>query len=490
MGEVHVAEQLALHREVALKLIRADRVADPASRARFLTEARACAKLKHPRIVTVYDAGEDTDGTLYIAMELVPGPTLRALIDAPMVWRRATEIARQIADGLAAAHEANILHRDLKPENVIVDGPLEAPRCTILDFGIAKLLGQPGGVTDTGVALGTPGFIAPEVAMHGQATAAADVYALGVVLFEMLTGTHPFTASTPVALVVRHATETAPALPAALAAPDALGEIVAACLAKDPLARPSARAAADALAAVVAGRAPDANVNANVSAPFATETSSMRTLAAPGPAQPTPAAAPIVTGPTASAVAVRPRARRNGAIVVTAAVAVVVVVALALGVLRTLSGPRVSGAPTVGDIAPPFALPLHRPYLGQATWSLDLSLIAGKRGARVAFVPLSCASCPSALARVRGFEASEQKLLVVAVVREDGELSPRARATLDAIADVVTNAPIAVDQHGAVAAQYAVTDDLVLLAIDERGTVAWRDEGVRALDRVPSGVSE
>ena len=193
-GAAHVyrATDVHLDREVAVKVLddAAAKSADPAARERFLVEARTTAGLDHPNVVTVFDAGTDV-GALFLVMELVSGCTLAEHIahHAPLPVDDALQIVRQIAGALAAAHERGIVHRDVKPANVLLD---HSGRALLTDFGIAKHLDEiESALTSHGTVVGTPAYLAPEQGMGQQLTPASDVYALGVVLHEMLTGWHP-----------------------------------------------------------------------------------------------------------------------------------------------------------------------------------------------------------------------------------------------------------------------------------------------------------
>jgi serine/threonine-protein kinase len=207
MGEVHAAVDVRLDREVAIKLVPAAGI-NPVTRARFVREARAAARINHPNAVAVYDAGE-SDGFLYLVMERVTGGTLadRLTETGPMPVSEASAVALAVLAGLGAAHSAGVVHRDVKPANVIV-GP---GGVKLVDFGIATLVGEAGsGVTVAGDVVGTPKYLAPEQIAGQLATPATDLYAVGVVLFEMLTGVAPFDRSTPVATALAHRDEAPP----------------------------------------------------------------------------------------------------------------------------------------------------------------------------------------------------------------------------------------------------------------------------------------
>ncbi len=197
MGEVWLAHLPDFQRDVAVKLLRCD-VANPQSIARFGREVAALAELRHPNTVQIIDWGV-SDSNLYYAMELLTGETLKALVlrEGPLPPERAIPIASQVARALAEAHERGIIHRDVKPDNLFVTGP-QRDFIKVLDFGVAKInAGVPGpfdaSLTHVGMIIGTAGYMAPEQVVTGPINAATDVYALGAVLFFMLTGRAPFT---------------------------------------------------------------------------------------------------------------------------------------------------------------------------------------------------------------------------------------------------------------------------------------------------------
>jgi predicted Ser/Thr protein kinase len=204
MGVVYAAEDARLGRAVALKMLPSAFSRDPVARERLSREARAAASLSHPCIATVY-ALEEIDGDLFIATELVRGTTLRAALDAgPFPPDRLLETLTQIAEALEAAHRHGIVHRDLKPENVLRG---EDGRLKIVDFGIARTLTPvpetQAGLTLTGTRLGTPGYMAPEQLRGLPADARVDIFAFGVMAYELATGAHPFGGSDPAALLER-----------------------------------------------------------------------------------------------------------------------------------------------------------------------------------------------------------------------------------------------------------------------------------------------
>ena len=253
MGTVWVAVQEPLGREVALKLIRTELVNEPRVRERFRREARLVAQLNNPHIVTVLDFGEtDAPGggtTLFIAMELLRGHTLRErLRSGPVSPRESALIVREIADALVTAHAAGVIHRDLKPDNVMLadNGPRPAT-VKLVDFGVARSLtpeARAQRLTQTGVMVGTPGYLAPEVVLGEEAGPSSDLYSVGVLWFEMLARRQPFAAQTPLALAMMHASEPAPRLKDKVpTVPAGLAALVDELLRKDPVARPRDAAA-------------------------------------------------------------------------------------------------------------------------------------------------------------------------------------------------------------------------------------------------------
>ncbi|MFC2144235.1 protein kinase [Acidobacteriota bacterium] len=244
MGEVYRAHDLRLDRDVAIKVLPEGLSQEPDRLRRFEREARAAAALNHPNILDVHDLGEH-EGRAFIVTELLEGESLRAVITSGnLPLRKAVEYGRQIATGLAAAHDTGITHRDLKPANLFLtkDGQIK-----ILDFGLAKL--APSGTTPielsksptqtlqtkTGIALGTPGYMAPEQ-LHGKpADQRSDVFSLGVVLFEMVTGQHPFPGDTIAEIHAAILTQEAPSLSRVSAdVPPLFEHLVARCLEKRP----------------------------------------------------------------------------------------------------------------------------------------------------------------------------------------------------------------------------------------------------------------
>ena len=242
MGEVYRARDERLGRDVAIKVLPPGVAGDPDRLARFEREARALAHLSHPNILTIHDFGRE-GGISFAVTELLDGETLRVVIERGAVeWRKAAEIAASIADGLAAAHEGGVVHRDLKPENVIIttDG-----RVKILDFGLARMetdaataaeaLTEAGGATMPGVVLGTVGYMAPEQVRGEKAAAPADIFALGCILYELLSGSRAFSRQTNADVLAAILTQPPDPLPARVPPlPRSLGAIVERCLQKHP----------------------------------------------------------------------------------------------------------------------------------------------------------------------------------------------------------------------------------------------------------------
>ena len=286
MGQVRRAWDGWLDRPVAIKTLELDG-AEPSAAARFRLEARAMAWLAHPNIVTVFDTG--TDGsTAFLVMELLRGPSLEARLErtGALPVADAVAVGMQIAAALAAAHAAGVVHRDVKPANIAyaADGVVK-----VLDFGIAQLAGAIAArqtrLTQTGMVLGTAAYLSPEQASGGAAGPRSDLYALGCVLFAMLTGGPPFTGDSPVAVCAQHLVAEPPDLAAVRpGCPAPLAGLVGELLRKDPAARPrDATVVCDRLASAGAGD------------PAAAEAVAGSQIAA---APPGPAAAPVPSADT------------------------------------------------------------------------------------------------------------------------------------------------------------------------------------------------
>lgn len=233
IGEVWRAQDLVLDRPVAVKMLRSEYAGQPQALARFRAEARQAGSVSHQSIAQVYDYGEDGPaGSPYLVMELVDGPSLAEVLAAgPLDAASALDVLAQAAAGLQAAHAVGLVHRDIKPANLVI-GPRGQVKIT--DFGIAYAAGS-AQLTQTGTVLGTPAYLAPEQFTGDPASPASDLYALGVVGYECLTGTRPFRGE-PIEIAAAHQDRPLPPLPATV--PPAVAALVAELAAKDPAARP------------------------------------------------------------------------------------------------------------------------------------------------------------------------------------------------------------------------------------------------------------
>lgn len=246
MATVWRARDEMLGRDVAVKVLSPQHAADPGFLARFEGEARHAAAVSHPRLVTVFDCGVES-GTPFIVMELVAGRTLRQVLDeaGALPPGQAVAIAAAVCEGLEAAHAAGLVHRDITPANIVLNGGvLNGGEVKVLDFGIARADGTRA-ATAAGTVVGTVAYLSPEQASGRPADPRSDLYSLGCVLFEMLTGRPPFTADSAVGLAYRQVHDD-PGLPSAWrpGLPARLDEVTAQLLAKDPAARPPTAAAA------------------------------------------------------------------------------------------------------------------------------------------------------------------------------------------------------------------------------------------------------
>jgi serine/threonine protein kinase/tetratricopeptide (TPR) repeat protein len=242
MGRVYRAEQTNLGRTVAVKIIHPHLVGEENTAARFITEARAASRLNHPNSVGIIDFGKTPDGQLYLVMEFLRGRDLARVTheDGALPFRRIVDLLRQTLAALAEAHNANIIHRDLKPENIILE-PVRSGGdfVKVVDFGLAKMRAetQQPGITSPGIVCGTPEYMSPEQARGDPLDPRSDLYAVGVILYQLITGRLPFEADSPTQVVLAHLTET-PKNPQDVAPerqiPKPLVDVALKALAKDP----------------------------------------------------------------------------------------------------------------------------------------------------------------------------------------------------------------------------------------------------------------
>jgi len=330
MGEVWAGRDLRLGRDVAVKLLSPHLASEPGVRGRFEVEARAAAGLNHPNVVAVYDSGEH-EGTPFLVMELLPGRTLAdELTEGPLDPERARAVGAEVLAALAASHRAGVLHRDIKPGNVLLaaDGTAK-----VADFGIAKST-EALDLTSTGTIVGTAAYLAPERLLGQPATAQADLYAVGVLLYEALSGRKPFEADTPMGLM--RAVEASDPVPLAEARPGLDASLVATverAMAKDPGLR---FADADDMAAAL--RIPPAAAGAGAMTVPNVVGPRTRVLTAPPP--------PVERLPVA---AVRTGGRRRGAV----AVVMVLLLVAVVGFLATRGGDPAPTPTAPTSTAPP-----------------------------------------------------------------------------------------------------------------------------------------
>lgn len=290
MATVYLATQGSIGRTVAIKVMPMHFMHDPNFLQRFEREVQVIAKLQHPRILPVYDYGQ-VNNRPYIVMAYMPGGTLADLMEkGPIPLNDVVRMVDQIAEGLDHAHREGVTHRDFKPSNVLLD---RANNAHLADFGIAKISESTVALTGSGV-VGTPAYMAPEMASEGIVTNSVDIYALGVTLYQMLTGRYPFSGDTPLRVMMAHATEPVPdVLVARPDLPAPMAEVIRRSMAKDPVDRyATAGELADALRAAVAGQP----MSFKPATPPAGNEATL--LESPGGyRQPTPTPAPAYTPP-------------------------------------------------------------------------------------------------------------------------------------------------------------------------------------------------
>jgi serine/threonine-protein kinase len=286
MAVVYRATQERLDRTVAVKILSENLAASSEFMERFRREARTSANLRHPNVITVHDFGEDERGVPYLVLEYIEGPTLADLMDTGLDDARIPDLLDQIAAGLDYAHARGVIHRDVKPGNVLIT---EDGRAVLTDFGLAWLL-EGAHLTLTGGVIGTPEYMSPEQAAGEPIDHRCDVYALGVVLYEMLVGERPFVADTPIGVLLKHLQDPAPSvLDARPDLPAPVGDVLQKVLVKDPAQRyASAGELARAFRAAMTGATNSA-------------LATTATAAASRPNTTTPADAPLPSTPAESA---------------------------------------------------------------------------------------------------------------------------------------------------------------------------------------------
>lgn len=261
MGRVYRAEQVALSRTVAVKIIHPHLIGEENAAARFITEARAASRLNHPNSVGVIDFGKTEDGQLYLVMEFLRGKDLARVLyeEGPLAFRRVVSILRQVLAALSEAHHIEIIHRDLKPENIILEPTRSGGDFVkVVDFGLAKIRvdSQMPGITSPGIVCGTPEYMSPEQGRGDPLDARSDLYAVGVILYQLLTGRIPFEAESPTQVVLMHLSQE-PQDPRDIAPerriPDSLVDVCLRALTKSPDTRyENADAFSDALSQALA----------------------------------------------------------------------------------------------------------------------------------------------------------------------------------------------------------------------------------------------
>jgi tRNA A-37 threonylcarbamoyl transferase component Bud32 len=366
MAAVFAAYQPSMERTVAIKVLPRQYAQEPVFLARFRQEATLVANLQHPNILPVFDFGE-SQGYTYLVMPFIQGGTLASRLQGqPLPLEQVVEIIRQVGGALDYAHKKGLVHRDVKPANVLLD---EGGNCLLSDFGIARMVETSVHLTTTGGLVGTPAYMAPEQGLGKKADARTDIYALGIVLYQLVTGRVPFRAETPIAVIRMHIDDPLP-LPRQLnpGLPEAVERVILRALAKDPAERYSS--AAEMVRALQQAAAPAAPATFRAPPPLrvrlgrggaavATPTVRSAPLSRP-PSYPYPP--PVALGAPATtplplppgAIAAARRSRKKGWIIGGAVVALVVLVAGLLSLAQAWPGaqPAPSASPAVSFPAP------------------------------------------------------------------------------------------------------------------------------------------
>jgi serine/threonine protein kinase len=355
MGVVYAAIQPVIEKKVAIKVLAAQFSSAPELVRRFVDEARAVNRIGHDNIIDIFSFGQLPDGRHYFVMEYLEGATLGERLargDLPSV--QLPSVLGQICDALDAAHAKKIVHRDLKPENIWIAGSARGlPRVRLLDFGIAKLLDTGDKlVTDVGAVMGTPHFMSPEQCNGSGVDHRTDIYAMGVIMYQLYTGRLPITGETYAQILAKQITER-PAAPSAFASlPEALDRLIVRCLEKDPAARPQSAAE---LAKALAGLFPGQIDADPLTPPFGSSSAAVAAAmgsTAPSVASPVSASPTAANGPTSAPAALDRKPPPTGRLI-----AIAVGLVLVVGLVIVLVGRRGNSPPAPAPVTSAQAAP-------------------------------------------------------------------------------------------------------------------------------------